>query len=164
MTCLKNAAPLCLLALLFASTCALCQTPSIRVDVAHPGARISPTLYGIFFEEINHAGDGGIYAEMISNRSFEAQTTVDWSLETTGAARASMALDTSKPLNQNNKASLRLDISRAGNGAGAAIVNDGYWGIAVQKGAKYHLSFFARSADFKGVITAKLVAADGKVY
>ena len=43
----------------------------IKIDAAHPGAKISPLLYGIFFEEINRAGEGGIYAEMIQNRSFE---------------------------------------------------------------------------------------------
>ncbi len=46
-------------------------TGVIAVDAAHPGARVSPSLYGIFFEEISHAGDGGLYAELIRNRGFE---------------------------------------------------------------------------------------------
>ena len=44
----------------------------INVDAAHPGIHVSPTLYGIFYEDINHAADGGLYAELIRNRSFEA--------------------------------------------------------------------------------------------
>ena len=50
---------------------------TIRIDTANPGAKISPLLYGIFFEEINRAGEGGIYAEMIQNRSFEDKSRVD---------------------------------------------------------------------------------------
>ena len=46
-------------------------TGTITVDLSAPGARIPPTLYGIFFEEINHAGDGGLYAELVRNRGFE---------------------------------------------------------------------------------------------
>ena len=43
----------------------------IRVDAAHPGAAISPKMFGIFFEDINFAADGGLYPERIKNRSFE---------------------------------------------------------------------------------------------
>ena len=49
----------------------MAQTAKISVQAGKPGPRISPLLYGIFFEEINRAGDGGLYAEMIQNRSFE---------------------------------------------------------------------------------------------
>jgi hypothetical protein len=47
------------------------QTAQVTVYADQPGAKVSPALYGIFFEEINHAGDGGIYAEMVQNRAFE---------------------------------------------------------------------------------------------
>jgi len=50
------------------------QNPSLTIDVSHPGAKLSPTLYGIFFEEINHAGDGGLYTELIRNRTFKELT------------------------------------------------------------------------------------------
>jgi alpha-L-arabinofuranosidase len=49
-------------------------TATVTIDVAHPAARVSPTLHGIFFEEISHAGDGGLYAELIQNRGFEEST------------------------------------------------------------------------------------------
>src|SRR5438270_488815 len=70
----KSARPLRILVLLGAalSTLGTASAPraeppgsSITIDVAHPGHAISPTLYGIFFEEINHAGDGGLYAELL---------------------------------------------------------------------------------------------------
>ena len=44
---------------------------SIRIDASKPGARIPANLYGIFYEEISHAGDGGLYAELVQNRGFE---------------------------------------------------------------------------------------------
>ena len=50
---------------------AAAQTESIRIDLGQKGAVISPNLYGIFFEEISHAGDGGLYAELVQNRGFE---------------------------------------------------------------------------------------------
>ena len=59
-------------ALLFTSTLtAAAQTEPIRIDLGQKGAVVSPNLYGIFFEEISHAGDGGLYAELVQNRGFE---------------------------------------------------------------------------------------------
>lgn len=153
-----------LFVLLFCFNRGFCQSPVITVDVAHPGAKISPLLYGIFFEEINHAGDGGLYAEMISNRSFGEKTTKGWSLQTAGHARAGMTLDDSRPLNDSNKTSLRLDIARVGEGGSVAVINDGYWGIAIQKGERYNLSFFAHATSFNGPIEARLEGQDGKIY
>lgn len=49
------------------------QSDAIQIDLSKKGADVSPTLYGIFFEEINHAGDGGLYAELVQNRGFEEQ-------------------------------------------------------------------------------------------
>ena len=50
---------------------------AIEIDAAKPGAPVAPSLYGIFYEEINHAGDGGLYAEMIRNRSFEETLPIE---------------------------------------------------------------------------------------
>jgi hypothetical protein len=54
----------------------------LKIDANHPGINISHDLYGIFFEDINHAADGGLYAELIRNRSFEDNTTTPeyWAL------------------------------------------------------------------------------------
>src|ERR1051325_1138262 len=56
-----------------ASAAAVGTAPNgtISIDAAKPGPRIPASLYGIFFEEISHAGEGGLYAEMIRNRGFE---------------------------------------------------------------------------------------------
>lgn len=57
--------------LLTAVTTATAQKEPIRIDLSKKGAVVSPNLYGIFFEEISHAGDGGLYAELVQNRGFE---------------------------------------------------------------------------------------------
>jgi len=138
---------------------------TLKVNAAQPGPKVSPMLYGIFFEEINHAGDGGIYAELVRNRSFEdADTPQGWSLVTRGSARGTMAIATDQPLNAANRRSLRLEIAQAGEGrVGAA--NGGYWGIPVRQGAEYMLSFFARCSDeFKGPLAVSLEHAAGLVH
>src|SRR2546430_16691540 len=106
------------------------ETPiaKLMVDVDKPGITVSPVLYGIFFEEINRAGDGGLYAEMIQNRSFEdARAQVNWkkgdgesmiaeplpdfnvplgwSLVKGGSASETMELDNKQPLNADSPTS-----------------------------------------------------------
>src|SRR6185295_7393596 len=71
-------------ATLVTSQVSFAQSPSISVDVSKPGHAVSSNLWGIFFEEINHAGDGGLYAELVQNRDFEATTLADgWRVEGT---------------------------------------------------------------------------------
>jgi len=158
----------------------------ITVRADRPGVKVSPSLWGIFYEEINHAGDGGIYAEMVQNRAFEEmQVAVGarmqdglmvtpkgfkhpkwyktelhaWSLVTGGGAKASIALDETNPLNDQTPHSLRLEVTEPGSRAGVA--NEGYWGMAVKAGATYDLSFYART-DADLTVTAQLESADGK--
>ena len=141
------------------------NSATLTVLCDKPGITISPMLYGIFFEEINCAGDGGLYAELIRNRSFEeADTAAYWSLVTTGAAKCGMAIDTANPMSWNNRHSLKLKIMQAGQGT-VDISQNGYWGIAIQKDARYNLSFYARSEDgFDGSLVTTLESVSGKVY
>jgi alpha-L-arabinofuranosidase len=156
--------------------CACAQAATITVDVDKPGVKVSPLLYGIFFEEINRAGDGGIYAEMLQNRSLEDATVpLGWTV-VNGAGK--MTLDKSQPLNANNPTSLRLDgqVSVANNGFKGAPyqyeVDPAKWmpafekgakempnGVAVQQGKEYQLSLYARG---QGPVTVSLEKQDGK--
>src|SRR5215472_9935418 len=79
-------------------------TATLTINADQPGIHISSNLFGIFFEEINSAGDGGLYAEMVRNRSFEDATnaTPYWTLVTSGSAAGQMGLDTSLPLSTTN--------------------------------------------------------------
>lgn len=137
---------------------------TLTVNVGQPGAKISPSLYGIFFEEINHAGDGGLYAEMVRNRSFEdAKEPQGWSLVTNGGAEGKMALDNERPLNEANPQSLRLEITRASDGS-VGVANEGYWGMSIAKGENYDLSLYARCNDtFKGPLAVRIENPDCRV-
>lgn len=134
--------------------------PRLTVRADRPGHRVSPMLYGVFFEEINRAGDGGLYAEMVQNRSFEdGDRPVAWRLIQPEGADATMSLDSTRPLNNKNPRSLRLDAGKRT----ATLVNEGFNGMAVRKGAGYRLSLYARGVDAAGgVVTARLCSADGR--
>ena len=175
---------------LAASTLLAGEVPArITVDLGKPGVKVSPTLFGIFFEEINRAGDGGIYAEMIQNRSFEDAPDVPlaWTLVKSAGAGGAMSLDRSHPLNTENPTSLKLEIMSTGGGrVGAANVgfkgcpevpvnNRKMWaekfdkatqeypnGIPARAGKQYRCSLYARAAaGFDGPLTVSLEKQDG---
>src|SRR5260221_1089795 len=93
------------------------QSPTvIAVDAVHPGAAISPTMFGIFFEDINFAADGGLYPELLKNRSFEFdQPLTGWhaNLNITpkcelGTTQGELNVLTEAPLNKTNTHYLRV--------------------------------------------------------
>ena len=115
-------------------------------------------------EEINHSYDGGLYAELVQNRSFldNTETPVHWSVAQGPGAAAAIALDHSAPLNDVLTTSLRLDAVTASESARAGIANDGYWGIPIQPHTTYHASFYTRAGgDFKDPITISIESDDG---
>jgi len=134
----------------------------ITVNVGQPGAKVSPMLWGIFFEDINCSADGGIYAELVRNRSFEDSEKPDrWSVVDGPQMKADIRVDTEKPMSPKNPHSLKVAISGAGD-ARAGVANDGFWGIALKKDAVYNLSLNVRAAEgFSGPLTLSLESADG---
>jgi len=134
---------------------------TLTIQANQPGVPISSNLFGIFFEEINHAGDGGIYAEMVSNRNFEAPgLTAGWQSITTGSAVGTFSVDSSMPLSSSNLYAARLNLSSGSGGIGFA--NSGYWGMRFQGGQTYNLNFYARCfSGFTGVVYAALENASG---
>ncbi|MBB2748691.1 UNVERIFIED_ORG: alpha-L-arabinofuranosidase [Microbispora rosea subsp. rosea] len=143
----------------------------LKVDTTAVGTKVSPNLYGIFYEDINHAADGGLYAELVQNRSFEFNSVDNrnyngltaWTKVGRGGAAGTAAVSGDQPLNSDNRNFLRLDITSPGTGFG--VSNAGFnKGIAVQAGKTYDLSLFARRTG-GGPITASIESADGsKVY
>ena len=131
--------------------------PVVEVDAAHPGATVSPRLYGIFFEEINHAGDGGLYAELVQNRSFEDDT--DAPAHWTAVGGASASLTTADLLNDRQAHALRLIVAAPGQG----IQNEGYWGMAFRQQTDYTFSAWVKSeAAYRGDLVLSLNAPEGK--
>jgi alpha-L-arabinofuranosidase len=145
------------LAVLVAATSA--RAAEITVAVDQPGHRIAPTLWGIFFEDINLSADGGVYPELVRNRSFDASNRPEsWKAVGDNASGVELAIDDSQPLNPMNRTSLRVR-SRSE----FTIENEGYWGMNVVAGRGYTLQLSARAVDgFAGPLEVRLVAADGR--
>ena len=113
--------------------------------------KISPDLFGIFFEDISYAADGGLYAEMVQNRSFEYSPTdrkgwnalTSWDYLTDGFGYGNISVESSSPLHPNNKHYVLLTIEEPGQ-KGIGIRNNGFDGMVIRKGAQYHFSLFAK--------------------
>ncbi|MBB3114169.1 alpha-L-arabinofuranosidase [Paenibacillus phyllosphaerae] len=134
----------------------------LAIDATAPGAAISPNLNGIFLEDINYAGDGGLYAELVQNRSFEFDERLRaWSKVTTGGGVGTLTVESDNPLNKNNLRYARLIVQTPGQGVG--IANTGFGGIAVEKGEGYDFSVYVRSQGaFDAPLSIALQNADGE--
>jgi alpha-N-arabinofuranosidase len=138
----------------------------LTIHADQPVSKVSPTLYGLMTEEINYSYDGGLYAEMVRNRTFRSnwRGLDDWFLVESGNAQASIAVDEQTGPSEALKASLRLDVQQADSQDQAGVLNDGYWGMALRPNTTYKGSFYAKagSGDL-GPVTVSLVNnASGK--
>ena len=136
--------------------CANAQV-NIKVDLAEKGIEISPTLYGIFYEDINFASDGGLYAELIRNRSFEHDATrpVHWKAD---GSTISLAIE--DLLNEKQGHALKVVTTAEGGG----ICNEGFWGINAVQGTQYRLSFWIKPLKGNpGAVKALLTSREGRV-
>ncbi len=138
----------------------------ITVDVNKPGHAISPTLFGIFFEDINLSADGGLYPEMVRNRSFEdADTLQNWKFigyDSKRVAKISNAEIYAKPpvspLNTFNRKSLLISAADS-----FKLENSGYWGMNMVQGESYTLKLAARAVDgFSSPLKIRILDAKGK--
>jgi alpha-N-arabinofuranosidase len=134
----------------------IAQTPTLNVDFTKPGADVSPMLYGLMTEEINHAYDGGLYAELIRNRIFKdnKNNPEGWSLvkDNAGSVAAIKLMATEEDrvpyderrhaINGALQSCLRLTVEKAAGRVG--IANEGYWGIPVKPATTYHASFYIK--------------------
>lgn len=138
---------------------------ALTVHADREGPKVSPLLYGIFFEDINCSADGGLYAELVRNRSFEdSEKPEHWSVASSGLARVNLAIDASQPISARNRKSLKVTVEEPGSGR-VGIVNEGYWGMAVKQGESYRLSLRARAgAGFDGPLLITLESPGGTVH
>ena len=147
----------------FSASAAVAVAPQLIIDLSQPGFPVSPTFYGMMTEEINHAYDGGLYAELVQNRSFkdDPKGPAHWSLVSASTGNA-IALDETLPINAALTTCLKLtvgDVSQSRVG----VANEGYWGIPAVSGTTYHVSFFARSdATATGPLLVSLESTDGR--
>jgi alpha-L-arabinofuranosidase len=142
------------------------------------GKQISPDLFGLFFEDINYAADGGLYAELVQNRSFEYNPAERrewnpfsfWEYITPGFSYGRISVETKAPLHPNNPHYIVLDIEHVGHEArhtgesGVGIKNSGFDGMVVRAGEKYNFSMFAQQlSDTPIVLSISLQTPKGKV-
>ena len=186
---MKKTFILFVLALAAMAACAFAQTATLSVDAGADGVPLNPGMYGIFFEEINHSGDGGIYAELIENRSFEDYRLPEgtairgenavgpnkgWRVKfdsenkfphwefAASNLEAYLTLETENPIHPNNLSYACVTIGTLLPNGKAVLSNDGYWGIAVKKGEQYKFSIFARAGQ-KTPVQVRLVGNENAV-
>ncbi len=147
---------------------ALAQTPAatLTIEADKPLHAVSPTLYGMMTEEINYSYDGGLYAEMVRNRSFTDRNWEGighWTLDPTGTAKATAKYDGETGPTEALPGSMVLDVTQADAKHPAAVRNDGWWGMRVLPNTTYTGSLYARSEN-GGSMTVSLVNdGSGKV-
>ena len=135
-------------------------TAQLKIDPGNIVSPVSPTLYGMMTEEINHAFDGGLYAELISNRTFRPifYGIEHWNLVQNGNAQAHIKPDQSSGPSEALPHSLELSVDTAAPGSEAGLSNPGYWGIALRPHVTYKGSFYAQTDHAEiGPVTAKLI-------
>ncbi len=130
-------------------------------NIPASGKKISTELFGLFFEDINYAADGGLYAEQVQNRSFEYNPTEQkdwhplsfWEYISPGYSYGRISVETSSPVHANNPHYLVLDVEHIGREekytgpSGVGLKNTGFAGIVVRAGEKYNLSLFAKQVS-----------------
>lgn len=131
------------------------QTNELVIQAGKPGAEIQPTMYGLFFEDINYAADGGLYAELVKNRSFEfPQHFMGW--KTFGK----VSLKDDGPFERNPH---YVRLAYAGHPhKQTGLDNEGFFSIGIKKGAEYRFSVWARVAEGETPAKIRVELADTK--
>ena len=131
------------------------QTNELVIQAGKPGAEIQPTMYGLFFEDINYAADGGLYAELVKNRSFEfPQHFMGW--KTFGK----VSLKDDGPFERNPH---YVRLAYAGHPhKQTGLDNEGFFGIGIKKGAEYRFCVWARVAEGETPAKIRVELADTK--
>ncbi|MCX7871690.1 MAG: alpha-N-arabinofuranosidase [Verrucomicrobiae bacterium] len=142
----------------------------ITVDINQKGKEISQHLIGIFFEDLNYAADGGLYAELVQNRSFEYSpadrlewnSLTAWELVKRDGSEGRVFVNNAQPIHPNNPNYAILGIARGGGGVG--LKNSGFDGMVIRAGERYNLSLYARQLAYpEGSLVARLEAKDGRL-
>eukprot|EP00388_Colpodella_angusta_P009019 GDKJ01024260.1.p1 GENE.GDKJ01024260.1~~GDKJ01024260.1.p1 ORF type:complete len:663 (+),score=81.06 GDKJ01024260.1:2509-4497(+) len=135
------------------------QTPVINIKATQPVAEIQPTMWGVFFEDINMGADGGIYAELVKNRSFEfSKPWMGWKIERKKAEEGDIIIQN----RQGNTVNPRFISVKANNISKGelGITNEGFKGMGIKKGLRYDFSVLYRHQ--KGSVKFHLELLDSK--
>lgn len=152
-------------------------TPPIKVNAGQLVAEVQPTMWGVFFEDINFGADGGIYAEMVKNRSFEfARPLMGWTVQRKKPLsppdsegdilvqnRLGRSMGTGSPQENhtNNPRYLRITTNNANKGE-LGMTNDGFRGMGIKSGLRYDFSVMYRVQSGNVTLRAELINAKGE--
>src|SRR5262245_11353248 len=133
---------------------------SLTIDTQHPSHAISPRLYGIFFEDINFGGDGGLNAELVKNGAFEfSQSLMGWSQVKEASADGDVRIAEDDPAFPASPHFLRIHAADGQCGAS----NEGFRGIGVHAGENYEFSAHTRTPESsKTSLRVALVSDNGR--
>ncbi len=146
------------------SSNALAQSNFVfKVNADRPAAKISADMWGVFFEDINFGADGGLYAELIKNRSFEfGKPLMGWTIYPKKAAEGELLVVNRKGDNQNNPRYLQVNRATPATDS-LSLTNEGFKGMGIRKGLRYDFSVLYRQAA-KGIkLRFELMNKDNKV-
>ena len=133
---------------------------TLLVNTQKAVAPIAPTMWGVFFEDINLGADGGIYAELVKNRSFEfSKPLMGWSVKGKKFGEGDVLVQNRQELQISNPRFLRLNIKQAAKGD-AGITNEGFRGMGIKKDIRYDFSLMYR--QLRGNVTLHLELVDDK--
>jgi alpha-L-arabinofuranosidase len=129
----------------------------IAID-PHPAHDVPRTLHGLFFEDINYGADGGLYAELVQNRSFEHREALHAWSAVQASGSGTFAVSGENPFHPKNPHFLRLNTA----GAEFGVANEGWDGMPLDPGARYHFSTLARHFDGQGGLLVRLKSREGQ--
>jgi alpha-L-arabinofuranosidase len=134
--------------------------PVLNVNVARSQARIEPTMWGIFFEDINMAADGGIYAELVKNRSFEfSSPMMGWKELKSGRGAGAIVVENRSSINPANPRYAAVTML---TDSGYGLSNEGFRGMGIRAGSSYTFSIWARQHTGHTLITIELTDQEGR--
>jgi alpha-N-arabinofuranosidase len=146
--------------LLFATVFVLSHAQNtLVVNPGKPVCPVQPTMWGIFFEDINFAADGGLYAELVKNRSFEFSTPLMGWRAGRGGDPGGDILVINRQSNSNNPHIARVTVSSAGKPF--LLTNEGFRGMGIQKNETYHFSLLAKQNSGHTSLRVELVRPNG---
>lgn len=139
------------------------QTKVFKVQADQIKAEIQPTMWGIFFEDINMGADGGIYAELVKNRSFEFYTPLmGWTVSGKSVKEGDVLVLNRKEVNTANPRYIQVTVNNADKGS-IGLTNEGFRGMGIKKDVGYDFSVMYRQKSANVKLHLELVNAKGEI-
>jgi alpha-N-arabinofuranosidase len=134
------------LGLLYWSNISIAQQP-ITIQADQPKSKISPTMWGVFFEDINFGADGGIYAELVKNRSFEfANPLMGWKVQQKQFQEGRLTVQNRLNANTANPRYIQVRLQQAVKGD-FTLINEGFRGMGIKENVRYFFSVMYRQPE-----------------